>query len=465
MEELLGIVLFMTGLAIGALASILFYRKKISLAEEKGRSEARLLVAEEIAKLSERLNQKEQQIIELKNLEDQRNELLQENSKLREQIESERKIANEKLALLEDAKQKLSDTFKALSSRALEENSQFFLNTAKEVLEKYHEIAKCDLESKKQAIDVLVKPIEEALKKVDEKLQQIETNRAQQYGMLNNGIQKLAEAQLRLQSETSKLVNALKIPSVRGRWGEMQLRRVVELAGMVEHCDFDEQASVVTNEDGMMRPDMVIYLPNNHIIVVDSKAPLNAYLEAIEAPDEDKRRECLEKHCKEVRSRIASLSNRAYWKQFEKSPEFVILFLPGEMFLSAALMFDPDLIEYSISQKVIIATPTILIAVLLAVAQGWQEHRMEEHAIEVGRLGKELYERIGNFVENFAEIGKGLDKMIKSYNQAVGSLESRVLVTTRRLKELEVAIQEDIVLPDRIEREVRKISFEDGEDA
>lgn len=352
------------------------------------------------------------------------------------QLIHEKERSAEQLALLNEAQSKLSDAFKALSSEALQKNNQSFLDLAKQTMESFRESAKGDLEKRQQAIAQMVTPVRETLSKFDEKIQALEKERVGAYEGLRQQVAQLADTQSKLHEQTGNLVTALRKPDVRGRWGELQLKRVVEVAGMVEYCDFQTQENVTTDQ-GRLRPDMVVNLPNGRKIIVDAKTPLAAYLEAVEAKDENLRLSKLREHAEQIRTHMRQLGSKAYFEQFASSPEFVVLFLPGESYFSAALEQDPQLLESgALENKVILATPTTLIALLKAVHYGWRQEKIAENARAISQLGQELYARIGTLTKHFADVGKELGQAVGKYNDAVGSLERSYYPSVRRFKEL-----------------------------
>ncbi len=370
-------------------------------------------------------------------------ELRQTLARMESTLEAERKAADEKLALLNRATEELREAFAALSADALKSNNEAFLQLAKATLDTYQEQAKGDLAQRQQAVAGLVAPIQESLNKFDEQVRQLETARSKAYGSISEQVQSLIATQDRLQKETTKLVTALRLPSVRGRWGEIQLRRVVEIAGMLPYCDFVEQHSVNT-EDGRLRPDLIVRLPGEKNVVVDAKAPLQAYLNALDARDEDDRRTALRDHARQTRDHLTKLGSKAYWEHLQPTPEFVVMFLPGEAFFSAALEQDPGLIEQGVNERVIPASPTTLIALLKAIAYGWRQEKIAECAQEISDIGKELYARLATMAGYFDDLGSSLGRAIDHYNQAVGSLEGRVLVSARKLAGTGVTIKEEI---------------------
>ncbi|HEV7680765.1 MAG TPA: DNA recombination protein RmuC [Pyrinomonadaceae bacterium] len=454
MEVLLSIGVFLAGVALGAAASWFLLRTKASSAS-----------AADLATLKERLGGREAELqklqLTLNNEISEHKHSRAESVQLKAALEGERRAAQERKDSFQQAAEELSEKFKALSRDALKDNNQSFLDLAHSTLKQFQEKAKGDLELKQKAIDELVRPLRESLEKVDSKIGELEKTRAGAYSELREQVKNLATSQIQLQTETGNLVKALRAPHVRGRWGEIQLRRVVELAGMLQYCDFLEQETVAT-EDSRIRPDLIIKLPGNRTIVVDSKVPFDAFYESISTTDEVIRLAKLKEHARLVRGHITALSRKSYWEAVQPTPEFVLLFLPGETFYSAALEQDPKLIEDGVGEKVIIATPTTLIALLKAVSYGWRQEQMATNAHEVSKLGKDLYDRLRTFTGYFADIGRGLDRALDSYNKGVGSLEARVLVTARKFKERGALAGEEIEVLEPIDKLARPLSLDEG---
>jgi DNA recombination protein RmuC len=368
----------------------------------------------------------------------------------------QREAHDEKLHLLQASETQLREAFQALSAEALRQNNQSFLELARGSLGEIHEGARHELEARHKAVQDLVAPIRESLQKVDIKLLTVEKERREHYGQLTEQLRSVATAHEKLHSQTANLVQALRSPNVRGRWGEIQLRRVVEMAGMLEHCDFEEQKTAAG--ESRSRPDLVVRLPGGKSVIVDAKAPLEAYLAAMETGQEEDRARLLAEHARQVRDHMTRLGSKAYQDDFQDTPEFVVMFLPGETFFSAAMEQDPGLIEFGVERRVIPASPTTLIALLRAVAYGWQQEQVAKNARDISELGRELHGRIARLASHFARLGSGLDRAVQAYNEAMGSLESRVLVQARRFQELGAARGSDeIAEPSSVDHAVRKL--------
>ena len=451
-------VLFIVGLAVGGLIGWLLasLRQNSSLSTfqigaERKTSAAESLAGElrsQAAELQSRLDASEQQARHEANLRVAAETRLAE---AQTNLEDQRR-------LLEEARVKLADAFQALSAEALKSNNQAFIQLARSTFETIQTQAKGDLETREQAIKGLVNPLIETLKRYEAQIQELEKTRQNAYGSLEEQLRNLATVNQQLQKETGTLANTLKGgPAVRGRWGEMTLRRVAELAGMSEHCDFTEQESF-ESANGRQRPDMIVHLPNGREIAVDAKAPLQAFLDAAGATTEEERTARLARHAQLVRDRMKELSAKAYWDQFDPAPEIVVLFLPGESFFSAALEQDRTLLEDGMQKHVVIATPTTLIALLRAVAFGWRQEKVAQNAREISALGKDLYDRVRTFLGYFENVGATLKRATDSYNRAVGSLESRVLPSVRKFRELGAATGDAIAELEPVDETTRELN-------
>jgi DNA recombination protein RmuC len=376
-------------------------------------------------------------------------------------LEEERQQSEEKLKLIVEAQRALENSFKSLSADALKSNNQSFLELAKASLAEFQQGAKGDLEKRQIAIDALVTPVKASLDKVDEKIAALEKAREHAYGEIRQQFTQMAVVQTQLRDETTNLVRALRQPHVRGRWGEIQLRRVVEMAGMMKHCDFVEQQSA-EGEDGRLRPDLIVQLPGGRQIVVDSKAPITAYMEAHEATNDELRKAKILVHAQLMRRHLEALAKKTYWDQFQPTPEVVVMFIPGEAFFSAALEADPDLLDSGFGQNVIIASPASLMALLKAASYGWRQESIADNAREISQLGQELHGRLSVMAEHLMKLGKSLTNAQDSYNSAVASFESRVLVSARKFKELGSTSQDAEIIELRaIEGGVRRLQAGD----
>lgn len=372
-----------------------------------------------------------------------------ERARLLEELSSERAQARAQ-----------DDRFARLSQEALAQNRSAFLDLATEKLKEFKLTADHALGMRETAVEGLVKPIREALDKTEQHLREVERARSAAFAGLSQELRMLGETQRLLQSETRALGQALRQPQVRGRWGELTLRRLAELAGMVDHCDFFEQETVRDADQSLLRPDVIIRLPEDRVIVIDAKTPLDAYLRAVEASDDSQRALALRQHAEAVRSHVRRLAAKSYWNQFPNSPEFVVLFIPGDQFLAPALELDPALLEDALTQQVILATPTSLVALLRAVAFGWRQRALEQNAEEIRRVGEDLYARLAVFAQHLGGIGKGLDGGVEAYNRAVGSFERMVMPAARRFTELGVSAKKTLTPPDLIDSGPRRVLSE-----
>lgn len=425
------------GLGAGVLLAALWWRPAAAA--------ARASAVQWQARLEEREQELSRTLAEKRQVEEDFHDFQTRAAVTETRAEGEKTALQDKIRLLEETRLAWGESFSAAADAALRKNNAAFLTLARETLDKYQGLSRAEFEKKEKSVEQLLKPIQESLQKYDLGIQALEQARRQAYGSLTEQVRGLSQGQEKLQRETSNLVQALRSPQVRGRWGEIQLRRVVELAGMLDQCDFTEQPTVRDADHGRLRPDLVVRLPGGRSIVVDAKVSLHAYLEALETDDPDLRQLKLVQHARQIRTHVQQLATKEYWRQFEPAPEFVVMFIPGEVFFSAALEQDAQLIELGAEQKVILGTPTTLISLLRSVAYGWREERMAQNARDISALGRDLFERIAVLNRHFLQLGRQLDGSVKSYNQAMASLETRVLVAARRFSELGAAPDDEVL--------------------
>lgn len=422
------------GLAIGALIW--------GLLESRRRQELRALLAQRESTFAKI----QQDLIEAR----------QECARVGARLEAAQSAAAEKVAMLQEAETRLREAFSALSSEALKQNNESFLQLARASLGEFQRAATTDLEGRHKALESIVQPLRESLTRVDSKLQEVERGRVSTHAQLSEQMRALTQAHQMLQSETSRLARALRSPNVRGQWGELQLRRVLENAGLVEGSHYELKESV-SSEEGRLTPDVIVKLPGGKNVVLDAKVPLTAYLEASETDDEARRGVKLRDHARQVKDHITRLANKSYWAHFQPAPDIVVMFVPGESLLTSALQEDPSLLEFSMSRGVMLTSPLTLIALLRAIAYGWQQETIARNAQEISDLGRQLYDRISKLAEHFEGVGRSLAKSVQAYNNAVGTLESRVLVTARRLKDKGVTAPEEFPEPETIDHTPRPL--------
>jgi DNA recombination protein RmuC len=366
------------------------------------------------------------------------------------ELDAARRLAEVNLSSAQTNPGKLAETFQAMADQALRATQQTFLDSARSTLETVRVEMTGDMTQRQNAVETVVKPLTESLAKLEVQVREIETARQHAFGGIEQQLQTLSQRELELQKETASLVNALRAPQVRGRWGEMTLRRVAEIAGMVERCDFFEQETQET-ESSRIRPDVVVRLPGDRTVVVDAKVPLTAYLDAMAATTDAERRNALMRHSQQIAKHVDQLSNKAYWQQFQPAPEFVVLFLPGDHFFSAALEHKPTLVEDAARQKILVATPSTLIAILKGVAYGWRHERLAENAEQIRQVAAEIFDRIVTLETHFNDIGHSLGKSVEAYNRCVASLESRLYPSLRRIRELGATTVEEPPAPEPVD--------------
>jgi len=442
------VVLLTVGIALGWMTAALRHRAAITSFRVK------------LAEATTRAESREAELLRLTHKVEDLGAADVKRAALEAQLEAERNAAREKLAILEMSELRLRETFQSIGAEALRQNADAFLQLARTSLGEQQQASAQDMEARERAVAQLIAPIHESLAKMDGTLRQVELDRVGSFQTLAEQVRALHEGQRTLAGETKHLAQALRAPTVRGRWGEIQLRRVCEMAGMLDHCDFTEQTTV-SSDDGKLRPDLVVRLPGGKTIVVDAKAPLQAYLEATDCVDDTVREQRMREHSRHVRDHIMKLSAKSYWGQFDATPEFVVMFLPGETFFSAALQHDPSLIEYGVEQRVIPASPTTLIALLRSVAYGWQQARVAQNAEEISALGRELYDRIRVFAGHFDDLRRSLERSVSSYNAAVGSMERKVLPQARKFRDLGATTAGELAVAEPIDLNLRRLDAPD----
>lgn len=452
------IIFIIIGLIIGSVTAWFLLNSRLQanysrqIAEIEGRAQRAEAVVNE---LRQQIQQRESELSQIRiELDREKQQRIETATRLDEA----QKGLEEQKTIIELMKTELTDTFKAHAAAALKSSNEDFLKLASEHLGKILAETKGKLGEHREALDGTIKPLQEMLKRYEEQIQQIEKQRHESFGSLAQQIRALSTMQEQLQKETNNLVTVLRRPKVSGSWGEIGLRRVVELAGMTAYCDFYEQESISTDA-GRLRPDMVVRLPNGREIVVDAKAPVDAYLNAVSASTEEERKKAIANYISRIRNHMATLSSKSYWDQFKQSPEIVVMYLPGESFFSAALEYDHKLIEDGSSKKVILSTPTTFIALLKAIAYGWQQAQITKSAQEISDLGKELYERFSIVIEHFSKIGLAIKKAVESYNEGVRSMESRLIPSIRRFKELGISSQKEVATPTEISQVTKNINY------
>ncbi|MBN8691487.1 MAG: DNA recombination protein RmuC [Armatimonadetes bacterium] len=440
----LSIGLLIGGVVAGLLVALFLGKRAAAVEAERSRIDGELRKlqvehaslqskADEISKIERSLMESEAQI---KARDEELVNIRILHKEVQTKLEERERALEEQRVLLDEAKDSLKETFENLSTEALRKSNSMFLELAKEQFNAHAQEADSQLVARQKAISQLVEPLQDKLKEVNDVVREIENKREGAYAKLDQQVQSLTDSQMRLQGETKNLVQALRTPNQRGQWGEVQLRKVVEMAGMIDHCDFVEQASVNT-EEGRLRPDLVIKLPNNKNIVVDSKVPLQAYMNAIELDDDDAKKKFLMEHARQTRKHVTQLTAKSYWQSFNPAPDFVVMFIPSEPIYGAALEHDPTLLEFGATNSVLIVTPTSLIGLLRTVAMGWRQENLAKDAQKIADVGEELYRRIQKLAEHFSKVGKHLDNAVESYNDMVGTMETRVLPSARDLKKLQ----------------------------